>query len=230
MSDRATGIKFSCAVESGNDVTAELQFDADVLVNVLRVSKGIARSYCTVPSVRTEATNQSTSDLELREEYHSDIINICILPAPITTPVIFPTANMYRTAFLRAARSAAQASTSVQRPAFQRAIQTPFVHARISTPATSISAVRCYASSSGLGKEEVTGRILDLLKNFDKDPSKLSAQSHFTNDLGLDSLDTVEVVMAIEEEFSIEIPDKEADAIHSVNQAVDYIMAQPDAH
>ncbi|KAK0283758.1 mitochondrial acyl carrier protein [Friedmanniomyces endolithicus] len=42
---------------------------------------------------------------------------------------------------------------------------------------------------------------MDLLKNFDKvqDPSKLSATSHFTNDLGLDSLDTVEVVMAIEE-------------------------------
>ncbi|KAG9535139.1 hypothetical protein KCU77_g24234, partial [Aureobasidium melanogenum] len=76
------------------------------------------------------------------------------------------------------------------------------------------------------------GRILDLLKNFDKvsDASKLSAQSHFTNDLGLDSLDTVEVVMAIEEEFSIEIPDKEADAIHSVNQAVEYILSQPDAH
>ncbi|KAK1814735.1 mitochondrial acyl carrier protein [Friedmanniomyces endolithicus] len=71
---------------------------------------------------------------------------------------------------------------------------------------------------------------MDLLKNFDKvqDPSKLSATSHFTNDLGLDSLDTVEVVMAIEEEFSIEIPDKEADAIHSVNQAIDYIMSQPD--
>lgn len=39
--------------------------------------------------------------------------------------------------------------------------------------------------------------------------------AHFANDLGLDSLDTVEVVMAIEEEFSIEIPDKDADTIHS---------------
>jgi NADH dehydrogenase (ubiquinone) 1 alpha/beta subcomplex 1 len=59
---------------------------------------------------------------------------------------------------------------------------------------------------------------------------KISSTSHFSNDLGLDSLDTVEVVMAIEEEFSIEIPDKEADTIHSVEHAVTYICAQPDAH
>lgn len=46
-------------------------------------------------------------------------------------------------------------------------------------------------------------------------PFQIKASSHFANDLGLDSLDTVEVVMAIEEEFSIEIPDKDADTIHS---------------
>lgn len=139
---------------------------------------------------------------------------------------------MYRPALLRIARSAvAQARPRSAAAAFQR---TPFLALtpRSSPAVNLIAAVRAYSSSSGLGQDEVTGRILDLLKNFDKvqDPTKLSANSHFTNDLGLDSLDTVEVVMAIEEEFSIEIPDKEADAIHSVNQAVDYIMAQPDAH
>ncbi len=45
--------------------------------------------------------------------------------------------------------------------------------------------------------------------------SQIKPAAHFANDLGLDSLDTVEVVMAIEEEFSIEIPDKDADTIHS---------------
>lgn len=67
-----------------------------------------------------------------------------------------------------------------------------------------------------------------VIKNFDKiDPSKVSATSKFGEDLGLDSLDAVEVVMAIEDEFAVEIPDAEADRIGSVGDAVEYIAAHP---
>ena len=49
--------------------------------------------------------------------------------------------------------------------------------------------------------------------------------SSFVNDLGADSLDTVELVMALEEEFETEIPDEEAEKITTVQQAVDYIKS-----
>ncbi|EWC47999.1 mitochondrial acyl carrier protein [Drechslerella stenobrocha 248] len=90
---------------------------------------------------------------------------------------------------------------------------------------------RCYSAGGPPSKEDIQGRIVDLLKGFDKvtDPSKITSKSHFSNDLGLDSLDTVEVVMAIEEEFSVEIPDKEAEKILSVEQAVEYIASAPGA-
>jgi NADH dehydrogenase (ubiquinone) 1 alpha/beta subcomplex 1 len=53
--------------------------------------------------------------------------------------------------------------------------------------------------------------------------------SSFQAELGLDSLDTVEVVMAFEEEFSIESPDSEADKILSVSDAIEYLAAHPQA-
>ena len=56
----------------------------------------------------------------------------------------------------------------------------------------------------------------------------MSADAKFV-DLGADSLDTVEVVMAMEEEFAVEIPDTEADKITSVAEAVAYLVANPDA-
>ena len=55
------------------------------------------------------------------------------------------------------------------------------------------------------------------------DESEVTAEASFTNDLGADSLDTVELIMQFEEEFSIEIPDEEAEGLLSVGQAVDYI-------
>ncbi len=59
------------------------------------------------------------------------------------------------------------------------------------------------------------------------DKSKVTAQARFKEDLDLDSLDAVEVVMAIEEEFNIEIPDSEADKILSVEDAVRFISNHP---
>ena len=54
----------------------------------------------------------------------------------------------------------------------------------------------------------------------------VSATSHFQNDLGADSLDTVELVMAFEEEFDMEIPDEDAEKIATVQDAVTYIESK----
>ncbi|KAI0734523.1 acyl carrier protein [Fomitopsis betulina] len=88
-----------------------------------------------------------------------------------------------------------------------------------------------FSAQAGLSQGEISARILDVLKGFEKvDPAKLAETSRFAEDLGLDSLDAVEVVMAVEEEFAIEIPDEEADEIKSVQQAIDYIAKTPEAH
>jgi acyl carrier protein len=55
--------------------------------------------------------------------------------------------------------------------------------------------------------------------------SEVNSESSFVDDLGADSLDTVELVMALEEEFETEIPDEEAEKITTVQQAIDYINA-----
>jgi acyl carrier protein len=54
---------------------------------------------------------------------------------------------------------------------------------------------------------------------------EVNPESSFVDDLGADSLDTVELVMALEEEFETEIPDEEAEKITTVQQAIDYIQA-----
>ncbi|CCT72503.1 probable NADH2 dehydrogenase (ubiquinone) acyl carrier chain precursor [Fusarium fujikuroi] len=132
---------------------------------------------------------------------------------------------MFRSAVLRSVRVAA-------RPAMRSFTVAPRVATAAVPKIQSFQAVRFYSAGGALNKEEVEGRIMSLLKGFDKvnDVSNIGTSAHFANDLGLDSLDTVEVVMAIEEEFSIEIPDKDADSIHSVQQAVEYILNQPDAN
>lgn len=55
---------------------------------------------------------------------------------------------------------------------------------------------------------------------------ELKNEASFVDDLGADSLDTVELVMALEEEFETEIPDEDAESITTVQQAIDYILAR----
>ncbi len=55
--------------------------------------------------------------------------------------------------------------------------------------------------------------------------AEVKNESSFADDLGADSLDTVELVMALEEEFETEIPDEDAEKITNVQQAIDYILA-----
>ena len=69
-------------------------------------------------------------------------------------------------------------------------------------------------------EEKVKEIIVDQLG---VDEKQVNSEASFIDDLGADSLDTVELVMALEEEFDIEIPDEDAEKIATVKNAVDYI-------
>ena len=71
--------------------------------------------------------------------------------------------------------------------------------------------------------EKIKEVIIDKLGVED---SKITMEAKFIDDLGADSLDTVELIMQFEEEFNIEIPDDDAENLMSVGQAVEYISAK----
>ena len=60
------------------------------------------------------------------------------------------------------------------------------------------------------------------------DPSKVTLDANFIDDLGADSLDTVELIMAFEEEFGIEIPDEDAENLTTVGKALEYLKSKLD--
>jgi len=64
-----------------------------------------------------------------------------------------------------------------------------------------------------------------IVEQLGVDEGEVTAKASFVDDLGADSLDTVELVMAFEEAFDIEIPDEDAEKIRTVKDAVDYIEA-----
>jgi len=67
-------------------------------------------------------------------------------------------------------------------------------------------------------------KVIDIVvEELAVDPGEVTAEASFIEDLGADSLDVVELVMAFEEEFDLEIPDEDAENIGTVQNAVDYI-------
>ena len=74
--------------------------------------------------------------------------------------------------------------------------------------------------------ESVEQRVIKIVaEQLGVAEGEIKNESTFVDDLGADSLDTVELVMALEEEFECEIPDEEAEKISSVQQAIDYVNA-----
>ena len=70
----------------------------------------------------------------------------------------------------------------------------------------------------------VAERVIEIVaEQLGVDKEKITPETSFVNDLGADSLDTVELVMAFEEEFGIEIPDEDAEKITRVKEAIEYI-------
>ena len=77
---------------------------------------------------------------------------------------------------------------------------------------------------------DIEAKVKDIIINeLGVEAEKVTAEASFVEDLGADSLDTVELVMAFEEEFGIEIPDEDAEKITTVQNAIDYALAHQKA-
>jgi acyl carrier protein len=72
---------------------------------------------------------------------------------------------------------------------------------------------------------DIEAKVKEIIVNeLGVEPEKVTSDASFVEDLGADSLDTVELVMAFEEEFGIEIPDEEAEQLQTVGDAVRYVQ------
>ena len=65
-----------------------------------------------------------------------------------------------------------------------------------------------------------------IVEQLGVEPEQVKPEAQFVNDLGADSLDTVELIMALEEEFDIEIPDEQAEKIKTVGEALQHIVSK----
>ncbi|RLU19825.1 hypothetical protein DMN91_008384 [Ooceraea biroi] len=94
-----------------------------------------------------------------------------------------------------------------------------------------VKQVRHYSHKLPLSLDLISQRVLLVLKLYDKiETTKLTLESHFMEDLGLDSLDHVEIIMAIEDEFGFEIPDMDAERLLRPRDIVRYVADKEDVY
>jgi len=90
-------------------------------------------------------------------------------------------------------------------------------------------ALRHYSAKPQLSKKDVEDRVIKVCQNFDKiadKKDKIKLEATFNNDLGLDSLDHVELVMAFEDEFGYEVSDAEAEKFDKPSAIVKFVLAK----
>ena len=77
--------------------------------------------------------------------------------------------------------------------------------------------------------EQVAEKVIAIVsEQLNVDKAEISKETSFVNDLGADSLDTVELVMELEDEFDMNIPDEDAEKLQTVGSAIDYIVKNVD--
>ncbi|CAH2350788.1 acyl carrier protein, mitochondrial [[Candida] railenensis] len=109
---------------------------------------------------------------------------------------------------------------------FRFAVRSVRPVARLPVASRFVQPIRSYAVAP-ITKDEVIKRSFEALKTVAAlQESEISLESSFQKDLALDSLDTVEALVALEEEFDLEIPDKISDEIKTVGEAVNYIFEE----
>jgi acyl carrier protein len=86
-----------------------------------------------------------------------------------------------------------------------------------------------FNTQGGIMADSAEAKVKEIIINeLGVDPEKVTAEASFVEDLGADSLDTVELVMAFEEEFSVDIPDEDAEQMRTVGDAIRYLKEHMD--
>jgi len=115
-----------------------------------------------------------------------------------------------------------------------RTLATPPSHQQVNMLALRVPPmmqVRQMSAAEPYSLEFIQQRVMLVLNLFDKiDNDKLTAESHFIKDLGLDSLDHVEIIIAMEDEFGFQIPDDHGETLTDANKIIRYVADHQDVY